>query len=477
MVSAQRFARKLSSVGTGIILLILVGIASAAGTLILQRPLSDPDHLRRAYSPQTLRWLDLLGLTDVFHSWWFAALLALLGINLVLASVERFPVAWRYFARPYRRPERNFLANLPMQQEIPIRNAQDGVQAADRAFRRMRMKPQRVGSGAEVSLYAERNRIGRLAAYVVHASLLLIFGGGIVDAVQGYRGFVTLAPDQQTDRIELRDGTKKALPFAIRCHGAGQENYPDGTPRRWWSRLAVIEGGREVKRKEIQVNDPLVYRGVRFFQSSYGSTGEARVIKLTAASKTAPAKPAEIALRPTQQVPLDEETSVRLVAFVPDFVISDKGIETRSEQPNNPAVQLSVQSKKSGETRVWLFPRFPNFSHPDQSPYAFQLRELELSYFTGLQVAYEPGQWAVWAGCILLGLGLAMAFYLVHVRFWVVPVNDGRGRLVLWVGASASKNRDELEERFRKLVREIQRELKAESGACAAAPAASPAGA
>ncbi len=470
----KRLTRKLSSIRTGIILLILVGIASAAGTLVLQRPLSDPDQLRRAYSPQTLRWLDAVGLTDVYHSWWFAALLALLGINLVLASVERFPVAWRYFTRPYRRPEAHFLAHLRMKQEIPVRSAQAGVEAAERAFRRMRLKPQRVGSDAEVSLYAERNRVGRLAAYVVHASLLLIFAGAIVGAVKGYRGFVTLTPDQQTNQIELRDGTKKTLPFAIRCDGAGQENYPDGTPRRWWSRLVVIEDGREVKQKEIEVNEPLVHRGIRFFQSSYGSTGKATAIKLTATPKAAPASAIEILLRPDEKVLLDEQTSVHLVAFSPDFVITDGRVQSRSDQPNNPAVQLCVESKKSGETKVWLFPRFPNFSHPDQAPYAFQLLALELGNFTGLQVAYEPGQWAVWAGCLLLGLGLGMAFYLVHMRFWAVPVNDGRGRLVLWVGASASKNREEFEERFRALVREIQKELANESGAGPTALARSP---
>jgi len=74
-------------------------------------------------------------------------------------------------------------------------------------------------------------------------------------------------------------------------------------------------------------------------------------------------------------------------------------------------------------------------------------------------VAYEPGQWLVWAGVILMGLGLVMAFYFVHVRYWAVPVNDGRGRTMLWIGASASKNRDEFEEGFRKLVHEIEEEL------------------
>ena len=57
-----------NSVGTGIILLIIVGLTSAAGTLILQRPMTDPEKMQSTYSPATLRWLDTLGLTDVFHA-------------------------------------------------------------------------------------------------------------------------------------------------------------------------------------------------------------------------------------------------------------------------------------------------------------------------------------------------------------------------------------------------------------------------
>ncbi|HUK86997.1 MAG TPA: cytochrome c biogenesis protein ResB, partial [Terriglobales bacterium] len=104
----QRAWQSLASVRTGIILLILVGAVAAAGTVILQRPATDPDQIQRAYSPGLLRWLDALGLTNVFHSWWFALLLALLSLSIVLASIERFPTAWHYFARPYRRPEPHF---------------------------------------------------------------------------------------------------------------------------------------------------------------------------------------------------------------------------------------------------------------------------------------------------------------------------------------------------------------------------------
>jgi cytochrome c biogenesis protein len=465
------------------VLLILVGIASAVGTVILQRPLTDAEDLARAYRPETLAWLDRFGLTDVFHTWWFAGLLALLSINIVLASIERLPVAWHYVTRPYRRPEPHFLAGLPLQREIPVRSEAAGVEAAERAFRHLGLKPQRVGEHGErkdkdgASLYAEKNRFARLAAYVVHASLLLIFAGGIADAVWGYRGFVAMTRGEQVDTLKLSDGTQKPLGFTVRCDSAGKEDYPDGTPKRWWSKLTVLENGREVLQKDIEVNDPLVHRGLRFFQSSYGSTGQLDGLTLLARSKGDPARTQEIHLQPNQAVSVDPDTTVQLTAFVPDFVLVGNRIESRSDQPNNPAIQLLVNSKaetKKGETapvsgkeaatnsvnvKVWLFPNFPGFAHPDESPYTFDLRDVEMGYFTGLQVAYEPGQWLVWAGVLLMGLGLVMAFYFVHVRYWAVPVNDGRGRTMLWIGASASKNRDEFEEGFQKLVREIEEEL------------------
>ena len=55
-----------------------------------------------------------------------------------------------------------------------------------------------------------------------------------------------------------------------------QENYADGSPKKWWSKLAVVQDGKEVQTKEIVVNDPLVHKGLRFYQASFGMTGNAR---------------------------------------------------------------------------------------------------------------------------------------------------------------------------------------------------------
>lgn len=457
----------LSSIKTGVILLIIVVIVSAAGTLILQRPVTDPDEMQSAYSPQMLRLLDALGLTDAFHAWWFVLLLALVSLSIVAASIQRFPNAWRFYARPYKSPDETFEKALATQKRIAVANEKEALAAAERAFRHLGLKPERVAKSDRVSLFAERHRISVMAVYIVHASLLLIFVGGIVDALYGWRGFVALTRGQESSQVEMHDGSGRALPFAIRCDGAGQENYADGSPKKWWSKLAVLDGGHEVLRKEIVVNDPLVYRGIRFYQASYGNTGKVDKLILAASPSTGRGDAREIALGENGPVQLDSDTSVRLAEFIPDYVVRDGQVYTRSTEVENPAAHLIVESKSTGKAvNVWL-PPIPGFEQNADSPYRFEAKDLRMGYFTGLEVSHEPGQWAVWAGVILMGFGLAVVFYVVHMRFWAVPVVDARGRLALWVGGAANKNKEAFEERFQKLVGEIEAELKLRSQACA----------
>jgi cytochrome c biogenesis protein len=106
----------------------------------------------------------------------------------------------------------------------------------------------------------------------------------------------------------------------------------------------------------------------------------------------------------------------------------------------------------------------------------FEGKDVQMAYFTGLEVSHEPGQWSVWAGVILMGFGLASVFYLVHARIWAAPVRDARGQLMLWIGGTANKNKDVFEQRFRKLVEQIESELKISLEAGAKAPVTSLAG-
>jgi len=471
----RKIWQTLGAIKTGVILLILVVILSAAGTVILQRPATDADEMQRAYSPQMLRLLDGLGLTDVFHAWWFVLLLTLVSLAIISASIQRFPNAWRFFSRPYKSPDETFRKALPHHVLIPIKNEEAALSVAERVFHKAGLGPERIVHKDSFSLFGERNRLSEMAVYIVHASLLLIFLGGIVDALYGWRGFVTLTRGQQSSQVQPQNGRTRNLPFAVRCDGAGQENYTDGSPKRWWSDLSVLKNGQVILRKQIVVNDPLVYGGVRFYQASYGPTGKLDRLVLTATPRDGHA-PKDITIGLDQTLPLDPDTTVRLAEFIPDYVVRDGQVYARSNDLENPAAHLVVESKKSGDpVDVWL-PPIEGLEQNASSPYTFEGKDIQMAHFTGLEVSHEPGQWGVWAGVVVMGLGLALVFYFVHIRVWAVPVRDPRGQLMLWIGGTANKNKDVFEQRFRKLVEQIQTELKISVKAGADAPVAALAG-
>lgn len=451
--------KTLSSIKTGVILLILVVIASAVGTFVLQRPTTEADQIERTYSPAVLHWLDRLGLTDVFHAWWFATLLGLVAVSIILVSVDRFPRAWKVLTRPYKLTDSHFRAVLPMQEKLPVTDSDNAIDIAQRVFQKSHLRPQRVGSGKQTSLFAERNRYSVLAVYIIHASLLLIFLGGIVDAIAGYKGFLMLTKGQTVSEFELSNKKVQKLPFSLRFDDGGRENYSDGSPKKWWSDLTVVDNGREVLKKQIVVNDPLVYEGVRFYQSSFGTSGDIDTLTLEVTPKTDPGAAKQIVLTGSNPTAIDDDATVQIVRFVPDYVVQDGGIYSRSNDPTNPAIELKVVSKKAGVSGAWLFTADPQAPKIDETPYEFASKGGKLAPFTGLAVSHEPGQYAVWGGIVLMGIGLAMAFYCVHRRYWAVVVDDPKLGQVLWIGTQADKNREHYGEEFKEITDQIRGEL------------------
>jgi cytochrome c biogenesis protein len=460
-----KFYKTLASIRTGVILLIIVVIFSAAGTFVMQRPTSEPGQLERVYSPSTLALLDRIGLTDVFHSWWFLTLLALVSLSIIFASLERWPNAWRFYARPYRRPEPHFRSALAHRTTIPIRAADEGISAAERAFRKLRLPTERVSGSEGVSLFSEKHRFAVLAVYVIHASLLFIFTGGIIDGLIGYRGYMAINEGQTTNQFLVRTPKgelPKLLPFSVRCDEARQENYKDaqkrdtGMPKSYWSKLAVVEDGKVTKSKQIIVNDPLVYRGIRLFQASMGRSGTLR--NALVQFNTTDGKSQEVNLQTGVAAQIAPDTTLTLVKFVPDFYIQDNEVFTKSESPNNPALGFVV-NKAGQEHKAWIFPANSNTADVPALGMTLTLTGGQLANFTGLEVSYEPGQWAVWTGCLLMGVGLVIAFYVIHMRFWAIAVHDEKQGLVLWVGGAFNKNKERFEDRYNALVLAIQHEI------------------
>jgi cytochrome c biogenesis protein len=267
--------RFLSSVKLGIGLMIVVAVATILGTVIVQAPLAEPGQIDQLYAPQTRQIFEFLGLLDVFHAGWYVTLLALLCLNITFASIDRFPATWQYLRKPKTIVDESFIETLPFHSLYLSKKESVHVEGqVFRAFRCLGLKVTPVTKSGLSSIFGEKGKCSRLAVYVVHASLLLIFAGAIIDSLFGFHASLTLLEGETSDKVILQTGQATvSLPFQIRCDGAGVEHYSDGTPRKWWSDLVILQQGREVSRKRILVNDPMDYGGIRIFQSSFGASG------------------------------------------------------------------------------------------------------------------------------------------------------------------------------------------------------------
>src|SRR6266496_3793462 len=109
----RRGWRRLTSMRTALILLFLLAVAAVPGSLLPQRPL-NPGRTASYIAAHGSwgRFLDSIGMFDVFGSAWFAAIYLLLFISLVGCLVPRIRVHARALVRKPLPAPRN-LDRLP----------------------------------------------------------------------------------------------------------------------------------------------------------------------------------------------------------------------------------------------------------------------------------------------------------------------------------------------------------------------------
>jgi cytochrome c biogenesis protein len=74
--------------------------------------------------------------------------------------------------------------------------------------------------------------------------------------------------------------------------------------------------------------------------------------------------------------------------------------------------------------------------------------------YTGLQVAKDPGVEIVWLGCLLMVVGIYVAFFMSHRRIWV-RIQQG----TVTIGGNASKNQGAFQQTFDGLADRLKQDL------------------
>ena len=96
----SKFLRLVCSVRLGVVLLCLLGLACLIGMLIMQQNVDGFENYYAALTPSQRLLYGKLGFFNIYHAWYFNALLCMLSLNIILASIDRFPKTWKFVSKP-----------------------------------------------------------------------------------------------------------------------------------------------------------------------------------------------------------------------------------------------------------------------------------------------------------------------------------------------------------------------------------------
>jgi cytochrome c biogenesis protein len=441
--------RFLISLRLTLFLLFVLAGACIIGTVVPQNA-SQAEYIG-IFGEKGFHLIEACLLYDLFSSWWFQLTMAFLALNLICCTLHRAPRVWRTLHRSRELPDSASLETMSCCRTTRLQSFDSGseerfARELGAAFGRPEIQRQE----DRVTLFSEKGRWSRLGFLLTHTALLLIMGGSVLGHL-GFKGFMQLYEGQQSDAVVLSDrsGTQP-LDFTLRCNSFEVKFYENtGRPQSYLSSLTVIENGQEVLTKEIRVNDPLIYKGIFFYQSTYGTDpngGGTLHFSILASDATDP-----------QTVHVDVGSSVMLPGtqdeffvdnFLADFALDEHNHPfSRSRNLNNPAVLLRAERDGEPLFTSWLFARHPDFHGSQTASYQISITNFEPRYFTGLQVAKDPGVGFVWVGCAFLLAGMYIAFFCSHRRVWVYCERKQDGFRVI-VAGEANKNKDAFKKDF-----------------------------
>ena len=407
-----------SSVKLAIALLIIIAIVSILGTIIPQQ--EPAGAFVSSLSPGMVSVFDKLQLFDIFHSIWFLSLLFLLSVNLIVCSLNRLPASWKRFRTISAPDERDIFRDLHANQVILTEEKLEGETERIGSLLKKRFKRvERKDTGEAIFLTGEKGNFSYFGVYLIHVSVLIILAGVIIGFLLGFEAYVEVAEGESVDTVQMKRGKGlKKLDFTVRCDRFTIDYYKDGTPKLYQSDLAFVRNDSILYQSAVLVNHPATFEGSRFYQANYGKV---------------PSGEAVIMLRKGR-----EKAQVINVGVGKEFDLpgrEGKATVTRMEENlmrMGPAVKINIATAK-GNVQFWVFQNIeqiesenpgltdhvPMFNPGVFAPYVFSLAMMNTKYFTGLQVARDPGVPVVIAGSLLLVLGFMTVFFYAHRQVWI----------------------------------------------------------
>lgn len=493
--------RTLRSMRTALILLLLLALASVAGSFIPQLP-NSPGRVRQFLADHELLGELYLraGLFDVFGSWWFVLITTLLFVSLVACLLPRTRAAVRAIRqRPLQARE---LDAFPLFRELHVAaEPEAAAAAAGKVLRRRGFRVAREGT----AVAAEKGLLREVGSLAFHWAFILLLAGVVVGKGTGYAGLAVLYEGEAwVDAQANYDGRVRTGRFfggdfsGTRLHLVDYEDAfrRIGQPMDFRSTVEVTGAdGASIGTAVIRVNHPLRIGDLRVFQFGFGWAATVEVSR--GGEVIAGSEPVEFDQDPApdgvSQLAMPWRSTIKLPGFEPQMAVDlelwpdGRALLARLDDPSTrPAMVQEFQPLV--RFRVWQGPLSDLSTHtldtrflepipgsgglltgdestdllggstgvPTGWPDDLTVRFADLREYSVLQVTRDRGVPVVLLAAILILVGLLPALYSSRRKLWVRARARELGT-VLQVGGFALQRREHFDEEFERVIADLRR--------------------
>ncbi|MDS9470877.1 cytochrome c biogenesis protein ResB [Sporosarcina pasteurii] len=443
-----------SSVKIGVAIIIAVLATSAIGTLFPQKlfvPATTEADIFAYYEKHygiagTLYYK--LGFYDMYNSWWFITLIGMLGISIIIASVDRVVPLYKSLKKQRTKRHVSFMRRQRIYGLGTVEDSDMSMAKAEEKLKALRYKV-KTEDGA---ILAEKGRFSRWGPYVNHTGLIIFLFAVLLRGIPGF---------YVDEALWLREGETRAIPGAPGYYLKNNEfildtysKENDAVFSQAIDRVGTIVSNYQsdvtlykdaegelpgqselelVKDYSIVVNKPLNFDGFSVFQMDY-RLGELKSMTFQLIEKASDASLGEFTvdlINPETVYQLGEGTYVELKDFYPDYDgFEDGKPKTKSPLPNNPAFifKMVTPEKPDGEMS---FVAIRETVETEKNDYKATFLSAETRDVTGLVIRKDKTLYILLLGGIIFMIGVAQGSYWNHRRIWI---QKGEGDEIVLAG-------------------------------------------
>ncbi|MDQ0257690.1 cytochrome c biogenesis protein [Evansella vedderi] len=470
-----------SSVKVGIWIIVLLLLASSLGTILPQEMYLPPgERASQFYENEYGTFGKLyyqLGLHDMYTSWWYMALIAALGISLVICSLDRFVPLYRALKTQRITRHTKFLERQKLfAKSGQIENIEESFAQAEEILKKKKYNIRKDNG----NILAEKGRFSRWGPYVNHIGLIIFLIGCML------RFFPEMYLDEH---IWVRDGEEVVIKgtdgeyflrneeFKVVLYDEDDELYRESLERagapvvqkfqtsatllRRTSTNAIGSEPEleEVKHHYIRVNDPLTFGEFALYQVDYKLNELAEfTFTIEAVDEANEEDLSEIEFTvnlydPEMVYEFENGYRIEIMEYFPNFVINDNREPTTLNRiPDNPRIIFEVFTPEmdpdEDQGEISLVGIQINEELNGENDYRIRMIDVEMRNVTALTIRKDRTIPILSIGGIIFMIGLVQGSYWNHRRIWLQN-RDGE----IWVAGHANKNWHALKNDFQAITK------------------------